>query len=80
MELADPEVREILLAENDSFRELVQQHAAFDARLEELTAKALPSEQERFEEVEIKKHKLLLKDQMAAMIRDYRREKLVSVA
>ena len=80
MELADPEVRQILLAENESFRGLALQHAEFDARLEELTGKLLPSEQERFEEIEIKKHKLLLKDQMAAMIRDYRRDKLVSVA
>jgi len=80
MELADPEVRQILLAENESFRALAEQHSAFDARLEELIGKVLPSEQERFEEVEIKKHKLLLKDQMAAMIRDYRHEKLVSVA
>ena len=80
MELADPEVRQILISENESFRGLAQKHAEFDARLEELTNKLLPSEQERFEEIEIKKHKLLLKDQMAAMIRDYRREQLVSVA
>jgi uncharacterized protein YdcH (DUF465 family) len=80
MELADPEVREILLAENDSFRDLAARHAEFEARLAELTGKALPSEQERIEEIEIKKRKLLLKDRMAAMIRDYRRDKLVSVA
>ena len=79
MELADPEVREILLAESEDFRALAEQHAAYETRLEELTAKHLPSEQERLEETEIKKHKLQLKDQMAAMIRDYRREKLAAV-
>ena len=80
MELADPEVREILLAENEAFRDLAEKHAEFEIRLEELISKALPSEQERIEEIEIKKRKLLLKDRMAAMIREYRREKLVSVA
>jgi uncharacterized protein YdcH (DUF465 family) len=76
MELAEPEVRDILLMESDEFRFLVQQHAEYESRLEELTGKHLPSEQERIEEIQIKKHKLLLKDQMAAMIRDYRRDKL----
>ena len=76
MELAEPEVRDILLAESDSFRNLAEQHAEYETRLEELAAKHLPSEQERVEEIEIKKHKLQLKDQMAAMIRAYRRDNI----
>jgi len=80
MELAEPEIRETLLAENEEFRALAEQHAAYDVRLEELSSKHLPSEQERFEEVEIKKHKLQLKDQMAAMIREYRSEEPAAVA
>jgi len=80
MELAEPEVRSILLEESDDFRALAEQHAEFESRLEELTTKHLPTEQERLEEIEIKKRKLYLKDQMAAMIRDYRRDKLTAVA
>lgn len=80
MELAEPEIHETLLAENDEFRTLVEQHAEYESRLDELTEKHLPTEQERLEEVEIKKRKLHLKDQMAAMIRDYRREKVATVA
>ena len=76
MELADPEVRTILLDESDAFRGLATQHAEFECRLEELITKQLPNEQERIEEIEIKKRKLILKDQMAAMIRDYRRGKV----
>ena len=76
MELADPQVRNILLDESDEFRGLAQEHAGFESRLEELISKPLPSEQERIEEIQIKKHKLILKDQMAALMRDYR-EKLV---
>ena len=77
MELADPKVRSILLDESDEFRGLAQEHAGFESRLEELTSKQLPSEQERIEEIQIKKHKLIIKDQMAALMRDYR-EKLVT--
>ncbi len=80
MELAEPEVRNILLENSDAFRALAEQHASYEARLEELTSKHLPTEQERVEETEIKKRKLHLKDQMAAMIRDYRRENLTAVA
>lgn len=76
MELAEPEIREILLAENEAFRALAQQHAEYESRLEELHGKHLPSEQERLEEIEIKKRKLHLKDQMAAMIREYRQDQL----
>ena len=76
MELADPQVRSILLDESDEFRGLAREHAGFESRLEELTSKHLPTEQERIEEIQIKKHKLILKDQMAALMRDYR-EKLV---
>lgn len=80
MELAEPEVREILFEKSDDFRALAEQHAEYESRLGELTSKALPTEQERVEETEIKKRKLFLKDQMAAMIRDYRREQLTPVA
>ena len=76
MELADPEIRDILLEKSEDFRALADQHAEYESRLEEITAKHLPSEQELVEEVEIKKRKLHVKDQMAGMIRDYRREKL----
>ncbi len=76
MELGDPQVRNILLDESDEFRGLAKEHAGFESRLDELTSKQLPSEQERIEEIQIKKHKLILKDQMATLMRDYR-DKLV---
>ena len=72
MELAEPEVRTILLEESDDFRSLAQQHSEYESRLEELCSKQLPTQQELVEEIEIKKHKLHLKDQMASMIRGYR--------
>lgn len=76
MELADPEIQTILLGESNEFLGLVRQHAGFESRLEELAQKPAPTEEEWIEEIQLKKHKLVLKDQMAALIRDYRREKL----
>ncbi len=72
MEMDEPQIRDILLDESDEFRGLANQHAEFETRLEELISKHLPSEPQRIEEIEIKKHKLHLKDQMASMIRGYR--------
>ena len=80
MELAEPEVRSILLEESDDFRALAEQHAEYESRLDELASRHVPTEQERVEKIEIKKRKLHLKDQMAAMIREYRRDKLTPVA
>ena len=76
MELADPQLQTILLGESDEFLGLVRQHAGFESRLEELAQTPAPTEEEWIEEIQLKKHKLVLKDQMAALIRDYRREKL----
>ena len=76
MELADPEIQTILLGESNEFLGLVRQHAGFESRLEELAQATAPTEEKWIEEIQLKKHKLVLKDQMATLIRDYRREKL----
>lgn len=78
MEMAEPQIRNALLDESDEFRGLATQHAKFETRLEELGGKHLPSEQERIEEIELKKRKLVLKDRMAAMIRDYKNVNLAA--
>ena len=71
MPLADRQIRDQLLDQSEEFRSLAAQHNKYDVRLEELSSKQLPTEQERLEQVRIKKHKLWLKDRMAAMIREY---------
>ena len=58
------------LAENDpEFRRLVRKHQDYEQRLQELQARKFLTEDEKVEEVNIKKHKLALKDQMEEMIR-----------
>jgi len=65
-------VRESLLSSNDEFRRLVQEHSQYSQRLESLISKRYLSEDEKLEEVRLKKLKLRLKDQMEGLERQFR--------
>ena len=56
--------REHLLTGHDEFQRLVQEHSQYSQRLESLTQKRYLTEDEKLEEVRLKKLKLRLKDQM----------------
>lgn len=56
--------RDQLLAGHEEFRRLVQEHSQFSERLESLTQKRYLTEDEKLEEIRLKKLKLRLKDQM----------------
>ncbi len=57
-------VREQLLASSDEFRKLADEHSNYSQRLESLANKKYPSEEEKIEEIRLKKLKLRLKDEM----------------
>jgi uncharacterized protein YdcH (DUF465 family) len=57
-------VREHLLASSEEFRKLADEHSNYSQRLESLTSKKFLSEEEKIEEVRLKKLKLRLKDEM----------------
>jgi uncharacterized protein YdcH (DUF465 family) len=57
-----------MMAANEQYRQLQQQHATYAAELDRLTRKAHLSDQEKMEEIRLKKLKLRLKDQMAALL------------
>ena len=57
-------VREQLMASSDEFRKLAEEHSNYSQRLESLTSKKYLSEEEKIEEVRLKKLKLRLKDEM----------------
>ena len=61
------QVRDQLLATNDEFRKLSQEHSEYQHRLESLIQKKYLSEDEKLEEVRLKKLKLRLKDQMQSL-------------
>jgi len=66
------EVREKLLHSSEKFRKLSEEHSKYDQKLGDLSGKSFLSEEERVEEVNLKKLKLQVKDQMERMIRDFK--------
>jgi uncharacterized protein YdcH (DUF465 family) len=69
-----------LLNANDEFRKLAQEHTQYAQRLDSLTQKRYLSEDEKMEEVRLKKLKLRLKDQMESIEREHRMQYGVNVA
>ena len=67
-------MRERLAREDEGYRRLMQKHREYDLRLEELRALRFPTDEQKVEEVRLKKLKLAVKDQMEAMVRERRRE------
>jgi len=66
------ELRELLLQSDQGFREIAMKHHELDDRLHELAARPFLSDSEQIEEVQLKKQKLHLKDQMEDMLRRHR--------
>jgi uncharacterized protein YdcH (DUF465 family) len=61
----------VLRQSDDEFRRLQEEHHAHERRLADLRAQPYPSDEQRQEEVELKKKKLLLKDRMAEIARRF---------
>jgi uncharacterized protein len=59
--------RETLLTSQDQFQRLAQEHSQYSQRLESLTQKRYLTDDEKLEEVRLKKLKLRLKDQMQTL-------------
>ena len=69
-----------LLASHDEFRRLASEHTQYAERLDSLTQKRYLTEDEKIEEVRLKKLKLRLKDQMETIERQYRMQAANQVA
>ncbi len=61
-------IREKLMATNQEFQSLREQHAHYATQLDELSLKSYLTDQEKLEEVRLKKLKLRLKDQMEMLV------------
>ena len=66
------ELRAHLMATNDEFRRLAGQHSEFAKKLDALESRPHLSEEEQLEETRLKKMKLRLKDQMEAIVSQFR--------
>jgi len=65
-----------LLASHEEFQKLAQEHTQYAQRLDSLTQKRYLTEDEKLEEVRLKKLKLRLKDQMESIERQYRQHQV----
>ena len=72
------QVREQLMASHEEFRRLAQEHSQYAQRLDSLIQKRFLSEDEKVEEVRLKKLKLRLKDQMELLEQHYRQQNNVA--
>lgn len=64
-------VRDELLKSNPTFRDLVHQHQDFEKRLSELAHLTYPNDDEQLEETTLKKKKLLIKDEIYAIMQQH---------
>ncbi|MGB7593832.1 MAG: DUF465 domain-containing protein [Terriglobia bacterium] len=62
-------IREELMANNPEYRRLREEHTRFASQLDQLAAKIFLTEEEKLEEVRLKKLKLRVKDQMELLVR-----------
>ncbi len=72
------QVRDMLIASNEEFRRLAQEHAQYSQRLDSLATKRYLSDDEKVEEVRLKKLKLRLKDQMQQLERQFKQDNQVA--
>ena len=63
--------RDQLFASHDEFRKLATEHTLYEKRLDSLTEKRYLTDDEKLEEVRLKKLKLRLKDQMESIQRQH---------
>ena len=61
-------IREQLMATNQEYQRLREEHARYALQLDQLASKMYLSDQEKLEEVRLKKLKLRLKDQMEMLV------------
>ena len=66
-------VREQLMASNEDFKNLRQEHTRYATELDKLAHKSYLNEDEKLQEVRLKKLKLRVKDEMERLVREQSR-------
>lgn len=64
-------LKDELIKENQTFRELALQHQNYEKRLSEIAELTYPNDEELLEESVLKKKKLAIKDEMYAIIEEH---------
>lgn len=71
--IGEAELKEQLLHTNEEYRRLAAEHQSYSDQLEKLSGRSHLSDEEKIQEVMLKKKKLLLKDQMYLMLQKHRK-------
>lgn len=71
--LKEQEIIEKLKQENEEFKRLSEEHKSLDSKLVDIDKKRYLNSDEEIERKKLQKQKLIKKDKMAQLIRDYRR-------
>ena len=72
--MTEAEIKEQLMSSNPHFRSMVEEHKQYEGKLVALNSLHHMSEQDHLEEIQLKKKKLHLKDQMNSMLEKFRSE------
>lgn len=75
MLMNDQHIKEILVEQDETFKDLSRKHQQFDQKLEELRARDIKTDIELMEERDLKKQKLRIKDSMENYIYEFRKRK-----
>ena len=71
--MKDQEIAEILLKESEEYKKLGEEHKGLEGMLAEIDRKVYLTPEEEVERKRIQKLKLMKKDKMAELIRDYKK-------
>jgi uncharacterized protein YdcH (DUF465 family) len=72
--IGETEVQQQLMASNEEYRRLAAEHQSYADQLEQLTHRTHLTEDEKLQEITLKKKKLMLKDQMYSIVQKHRRQ------
>ena len=71
--MKEREIVEFLKKENGEFKKLSEEHRSLDVLLAEIDSKRYLTSEEEVERKKLQKQKLLKKDRMAELVRDYKK-------
>ena len=72
--MKEEEIKEQLMSSSPDFRRLAEEHHQHEIKLQELLSHPHLTEHDHLEEIDLKKKKLHLKDQMNSMVLKFRSE------
>jgi uncharacterized protein YdcH (DUF465 family) len=72
--MKEEEIKEHLMSSSADFRRLAEEHHQQETKLQELLSHSHLSEQDHLDQINLKKRKLQLKDQMNSMVLKFKNE------